>query len=195
MPSIRQEDLSPFARLALKLDSELAELVRAGEQIAKLNLESDSGFDEGVRILNRVSQYGQSAAVTMQGFSAALQEARDKAEAATGLVAERAQLIQKRKQEQDLLGEALSKIKDEVAAAGAGLSAFAKPQGEASEDDRRRIASELERLREPMAKHVEAIKALKARAAEGGFKRLERQAESMVDSLQSTLRKIAQALP
>lgn len=195
MPSIRQEDLSPFARLALKLDSELAELVRAGEQIAKLNLESDSGFDEGVRILNRVSQYGQSAAVTMQGFSAALQEARDKAEAATGLVAERAQLIQKRKQEQDLLGEALSKIKDEVAAAGAGLSAFAKPQGEASEDDRRRIASELERLREPMAKHVEAIKALKARAAEGNFKRLERQAESMVDSLQSTLRKIAQALP
>ncbi|MBI3299015.1 MAG: hypothetical protein HYZ75_12665 [Elusimicrobia bacterium] len=46
MPSIRLEDLSPFGRLALKLDQELSELARVGGQIARVDIGSDNGLDE-----------------------------------------------------------------------------------------------------------------------------------------------------
>lgn len=194
MPSVRLEDLSPFARVALKLDSELSELALAGEQISGVNLESDNGLDEGIKILNRVARYGESVAVTMQEFSATLQAARDKAEASTAVVAERAQVIQKRKQAQDALQEKLSLLKDEVKLAGASLSGFSMPKDVPSDDDKRRIAAELDKLQAPLAKFVELIQAVKAECASGNFRRLERQADSMIDSLQSTRRKIAQAL-
>jgi hypothetical protein len=196
MPSIRSEDLTPFGRLALKLDHELTELSRAGEQISKVDLESDGGMDDGIKILNRVAQYGQSVAQTMQDFSAALQQARDGAEAATKVVAERAQVIKQRRQEQDLLEEQLTRLKATVREAGASLAGFAKPpEGVPSEEDRKRIAAELEKVMTPMNTFIEAAQAIKARAARGKFKRLERQTDAMIDSLQASRKKISQALP
>ncbi len=194
MPSVRLEDLTPFGRLALKLDQEFAELARGGEQLARLDLESDRGLDEGIRILNRVAGYGQALAQTMQDFSKSMQEARDKADAAARIVAERAQLIQQRRQREDELQKKLAQIQEDVKTVGAGLTGFGKLKGELSEDDKRRIAAELERLQEPMTRFIAAIKALKEEAAGLKFKRLERQAESMIDSLEASRRKIAQAI-
>jgi chromosome segregation ATPase len=128
----------------------------------------------------------------MQEFAVSLQEARDKAEAATKLVAERAQHIQRRRQEQERLQEKLAKLKDDITAIGASL---AKPaSGEPTDEDKRRIAAELQRLQAPMAGFIEAAQAIKAEAAGANFKRLERQADSVIDSLQASLRKLTQAL-
>ncbi len=195
MPSVRLEDLTEFGRLAVRLDRDFAELARACEQIARVNLESDAGLDDGVKILGRVARYGQSIAEGMQGFAKALQEARDGAEAGTKLAAERAQLIQKRKQRRDELQQKLHGLQQEVQAAGATLAGFSEPgKKDLSEEGKRRIAAELERLQEPLDRFIEAAKALKAEAAGANFKRLERQADSMLDSLQATRRKIAQAI-
>lgn len=194
MPSIRLEDLTPFARVALKLDRELTELARLGDQISGTEIESDNGLDEGIRILNRVSQCGQIAE-TMKEFSTSLQEARGKAEAATKLVAERAQLIQQRRQAQDQLQQRLTAIKEKVKAVGASLAGFGEPvKGDLSQEDKRRIAAELAGLQAPMSGFIETIQAIKAEAARSNFKRLERQADSMIDSLQASRRKIAQVL-
>jgi hypothetical protein len=195
MPSVRVEDLSAFGQLALKLDREFGELERAGGQIAHVNLESDNGLDEGIKILGRVARYGESVAQTMQEFSKALNEAREKAEAATGVVAERAQVIQQRKQKQDELHDKLAKVKAEVSAFGSTLGGFERPaKGEPTDEDKKKIAAELERIQGPLAGFIEAVQALKAECAGGNFKRLERQADSMIDSLQSTRRKIEQAI-
>jgi chromosome segregation ATPase len=192
MPSIRLEDLTPFGRAAVKLDRELSELAHAGGQISGVNIESDNGLDEAIKILSRVAEYGQSVADTMQEFSRSLQEARDKAEAATKLVAERAQHIQQRRQQQLHLQEKLTRVKEDITAIGASV---AKPaQGEPSEEDRSRIAAELQRLRAPMAGFIEAAQAVKAEAVRFNFKRLERQADSVIDSLQASLRKLTQAI-
>lgn len=195
VPNIRPEDLSPFGRLALRLDQEFAELARAGEQMARVDAESDAGLDEGLKILNRVAQRGQSLAGTMQQFSQALQEARDKAEAATRLVAQRAQLLKERRLRQDQLEERLSRIKDELKAAGAGLAAASKPlPGRPTEDDKRRIAAELQKVLEPLDGFIAAALAVKAEAGAGNFKRLERQADSIIDSLRASRLKLSQAL-
>lgn len=195
MSSIRLEDLTPFGRVALKLDRELSDLARAGGEISGVNLESDRGLDEGLKILNRVALCGESVAVTMQEFAVSLQEARDRAEAATKLVEERAQLIKQRRQGQDQLQEKLTRLKIEVKEAGASLAGFAPPAiGAPSEEDKRRIAAELERMRAPMAGYIEAAQAIKAEASRSNFARIERQADSMIDSLNASLRKIAQAV-
>jgi hypothetical protein len=195
MPSIRPEDLSPFGRAALKLDREFAELAAVGAEMASVDVGSDGGLDEGIKLLNRAARCGQDIADSMQTFSSSLQEARDRADAAMKTVAERAQLISKRREEQDKLQEKLSKVKDEVQAAGAGLAeSFKAGAGAPSADEKARIAAELERVRAPMSAFIEAAKAVKAEAAAGNFKRVARQADSVIDSLQASLRKIEQAL-
>lgn len=195
MPSIRLEDLTPFGRVALKLDAELAELAKSGEQVAQVDLDSEKGLDEGIKILNRVALYGQSVAETMQEFSASLQDARGKAEAATALVSERAQIIMRRKTEQERLEAKLSEFKEEVRTAGASLSGHAEPvKGPPTDEDKKRIAAELERVLEPMTRFIATAQALKEEAAKTNFKRLERQADAMIDSLQATRRKITQVL-
>lgn len=195
MPSIRPEDLSPFGRAALKLDQEFAELARLGGEMAAMDVGSDGGLDEGIKLLDRAARCGQDIAQSMQGFSSSLQEARDKADGAMKIVAERALLIQKRQGEQDRLQEKLAKVKDEVQAAGAGLAdSFKAGAGAPSEDERRRIAAELERVRAPMARFIEAARAVKAEALAANFKRVARQADSVIDSLQASLRKIEQAI-
>ena len=195
MASIRPEDLSPFGRLALKLDREFSELTRLGGQMEKVDLESDAGLDQALKILNLVAQYGQSVAGSMQEFAQALQEARDQSEAATKIVVERAQLVKQRRERQDELEQRLSKVKDEVKAAGEGLAAFSKPtKGEPSAEDKARIAQELERLQAPMAGFIAAAQAIKAEAAAGKFRRLERQTDSFIDTLQASRRKIERAV-
>jgi hypothetical protein len=191
MASIRPEELSPFGRAALKLDQEFSALARVGEELAQADLGSDGGLDEGVKLLNRAARCGQDIAESMQAFSASLQEARDKADAAMKVVAERAQLIQKRREEQERLLERLAKVKDEVQAAGAGL---AEPFQPGAGDDKARVAARLEAVRGPMSAFIEAAMAVKAEAAAGNFKRVARQADSVIDSLQASLRKIEQAL-
>jgi hypothetical protein len=78
-----------------------------------------------------------------------------------------------------------------VQAAGAGL---AEPFQPGAGDDKARVAARLEAVRGPMNAFIEAAKAVKAEAAAGNFKRVARQADSVIDSLQSSLRKIEQAL-
>ena len=151
-------------------------------------------FDVSRKILYRAALDGESLAAAMQEFSSSLQAAREKAEAATRLVAERAQLVQRRGERQDEIQGKLARLQDEVSAAGAGLAGASGPAGPLTEDDKRRIAAELERFQAPMARFIEVARAVKAEASAGNFKRLERQADSMIDSLQASLRKIASAI-
>ena len=195
MPSVRLEDLTPFGRAALALVREFTALAEVGVQMARADLVTDKGLDEGVKILNRAAQHGESLAAAMQEFSVSLQEARDKAEGATRLVAERAQEIQRRGEAEERLREKLGRLQEEVKAAGAGLSGADVPaKGPLTDEDKRRIAAELERFQAPMARFVEVARAIKAEAAASSFKRVERQADSMIDSLQASLRKIASAI-
>jgi len=197
MPSVQLEDLTPFGRLALQLDREFAELSDVADQLSGLNIASDGDLDQGAKLLERAAKKGQSIAESMQEFANSLQEAREKSEAATKIIAERAQLIQQRRQQEDKLQEQLTQVKEAVRTIGAGLTNFSAPpaSGALSDEEKSQIAAELERLQAPMSRFIEAVQAIKAEAAHSKFRRLERQADSIIDSLQAARRKIAQVLP
>ena len=195
MPSLRLEDPSPFVRLAIKLDNELSELTRAGKEIEGVDIESDNGLDQGVKILNRVAHYGQSLAETMQEFSKSLLEAQRTAEAAARLVAERGQLIKQRNERESLLQETLSKLKEQLKTVGTGLAGFARTDlGEPSAEDKRQIAAALEKLQAPIDRFIEAAQKIKDEAGRSKFKRVEHQAAAIIDSLQASRRKITDAI-
>lgn len=195
MPSIRLEDLTPFGRAAVTLDREFAELARVGEQIARVDVESDGGLDQGVKLLNRAAQHGQSIADAMLEFSRSLQEARDASDAAMKAVSERAELIRQRRQREEELQRRLDQLKEDLTAAGAGLARSSPPAaGGLSDQDKRRIAAELEKLLEPMSRFIAAGRAIKDEAARSRFRRVERQADSIIDSLESSRRKLSQAI-
>ncbi len=191
MSSIRLENLTPFGRLALKLDNDFSELSRLGSQIAKVDIESDSGLDHAIKILNLVAQHGKNIADGMQEFSKCLLEARERSEAAIQVVGERAQLVQQRRQKQDQLDQRLRQVEEEVKTVNASLAGF-KRQGknELSEEEKRQITADLERLQNPTLGFIESAQAIKAEAGRLKFKRVEREAQSMIDTLQATRRKI-----
>ncbi|HXT00325.1 MAG TPA: hypothetical protein VN915_06595 [Elusimicrobiota bacterium] len=193
MPSIHPDSLSPFARASLALAQEFTDLSTLADQLSSTKLDSDNGLDESLKLLNRAAQTGEALAQAMQEFSTTLQEAREKAEASAKIVADRAQNIQQRRQAQGDLQEKMDRLKEEVKTLGATVAS--QPATIAlTEDDKRKIAQELERLQEPMRKFIESAQAVKAEAGAKNFKRIERQADSMIDSLQASQRKIAQAI-
>lgn len=183
-----------IAMLFFAMADSRGKLRRLNEQTTRLS-EMTERLASTVAALNDMNAELRESEERYRGLAQELEEAREKAEAATRLVAERARLIEERGRHQDELRGRLDAVKADVQAAGAGLAGLQKPAGAPSDEEKARIAAELERMLEPMARFVEAARAVKAEAARGGFRRVERQADSLIDSLEASRRKIAQALP
>ncbi len=149
MPSIHLESLSPFGRLAVKLDNDFVELARPHEQST----------------------------------------------AAAKLVEERAQVVHKRKQQQNELQEKLAHLEKCARAANTGFADFRKNGiSVSSEDEKAQLKIELEKLHRQIAGFIETAQAIKEDAAQLKFKGVEREAESILSTLKSSRRKISNVL-
>jgi chromosome segregation ATPase len=194
MTAIRTENLSTFGRLALKMDEHFSELNRLSRQIGELDLDTESGVERGGKLLVQFAEHGQSISGGIQEFLGALQEAREKSEAATKLVAERALLIQKRKQEQGDIRERLSVVEREVKAANENIARSFKKDGGVGKDDQPRLKAELGRLNEELKAFLAKAQAVKEAASGANFKSIAHDAGKLIDALKSSSRKIEKAL-
>lgn len=184
MPSIRLEELSVFGRLALKLDKEFSELTRLREKIERLSLESESDLDHAVRLLSEFSRQGQTISGDMQEFSKALEEASLRSEAAAKSVGERARQVQERRQQRDELQEKLVRLDQDIQTANAGLLGGGKRETKTpSDDERARIKAQFTQLHARLADLIEPARKIKEEAASLKFRKIERDAQSMLDSL------------
>src|SRR5579864_7887089 len=156
MPSLSLDSLSPFGRLAVKLDNDFSELARISAQLQRLEIESDGSLEHAIKLLNQFAQHGQSITDGIQEFARSLQEARERSEAAAKLVAERAQLIQQRKQEQNQVQEKLTQLEEEVKAANASLAGLRKrDNGGYSDEEKLQIRAQLELLNSQLSGFIE----------------------------------------
>lgn len=196
MPSIQLDSLSPFGRLAVKLDEHFMELNRLGRQIEELDLETEGGVERGMKLLNQFAEHGKHIAEGIQGFLGALQLAREQSEGATKLVADRAQLIQRRKQEQGEIRAQLSRVEQDVKAANENISKSFKKDGggKLNGEERARLKAELGRLNEDLQKFLAQAQAVKDAAGKSNFKSIEHDAKKLVDALKSSCRKIDKAV-
>ena len=191
MSAIRLENLSSFGRLAVKLDTDFAELTRLSGQLQRLDIDSDSGFEHAVKILNQFAQHGSSISEGIQEFSKCLQEARERSEVAAKAVSERAELIRGRKDKQDQMRAQLELVGDNVRAVNASLAGFRKEgRTEFSGEEKRQLKSELERLNVDLRKYLGDAQAIKEAARQSKFKSVERDAQDLIDVLRSSCRKV-----
>lgn len=195
MASLSLEDLSPFGRLAVQLDGDFSEMIRLGAQIDRLDIDSDSGLEHALKLLTRFAQHGRNIAENIQDFSRTLQDARDRSEAAAKRVTERAQQIEERKIRQNQIQDKLKRVEEKVKTANAGLTGTQKPSGrEFSDDEKAQITSQLERLNNELVKFIAETQAIKEEAGQSKFKTIERDAQTIIDTLQSSRRKINSAI-
>lgn len=195
MPSFRFEDLSPFGRLAVELDGHFVELARLSGQLERLDIESDSGLAHAIKLLGQFADHGQKISGGIQGFAQVLQEARARSEAATQSVAERAQLIQQRKQKQNEIREKLAQVERHVKAANENLLSLRRDgKSELTQEERLRMRAGLERLNEDLKKFLVDAQAIKEAAGRSNFKAIEHDAKNLLDALKSSSRKIGKAV-
>jgi hypothetical protein len=195
MASINLDTLSPFGRMAVKLDVDFCELMRLSGQIEKLEINSDSSLDRAVKLLDQFAHHGQNIAEGITEFSRILQDARDRSEAAAKLVAERAPMVQERRQQQNLVQEKLLQLEQQVKEVNASFTGF-KNRGQigSAQEEKGHLRTELERMNSHLADFIESAQAIKAEAGQSRFKSLERDADSLLTTLHSARRKLTTAL-
>lgn len=193
MSTIRLDSLSPFGRMAVELDSNFSELTRLSGQLERLEIDSEGGLEHAVKLLNDFAARASAIAEGMQNFAQTLQEAQARSEAATRQVAERAHSIQERKQRQQQIHQKLTQVKQDVKAVNDSLAEFRKA-GDGSGGDKTRLHLEFERLSGQLSRFIADAQAIKAEAHQAKFKILERDAQALVDVLESSRRKVTQAL-
>jgi hypothetical protein len=191
MASIQLENLSSFGRLAVQLDSEFSELTRISGQLQRLEIDSDSGLDRAVKLLGQFAEHGKNIAEGIQDFSKFLQEVRDQSEAATKVVAERAEVIRQRKEHQNQIQDKLNQITQSLKEANASLSGFRKEgKTEFSAEEKVQIKAQLERFGGEMKKFLVDAHSVKEEASQSNFKGIEREAQALLEALRSSSRKI-----
>jgi len=195
MPITNLGSLSPFGQLAVKLDGDFVEMDRISGQLQRMVIDSDSGLERAVKLLEQFAAHGQSIAEGIQEFSKSLQTAREKSEAAATLVAERAQEIRERKEQQHQLREKLAEVEHQVKDINIGLAGYRTQKNlEPSDDDKRQIVAHLERLHSQLADFVGTAQAIKQEAGRLHFKGVERETDTLLDTLQSARRKLSTVL-
>jgi len=190
MPSVKLEALSEFGRIALKLDRDFSELERLSAKIERLNLESESDLDHAVKLLGEFALQGQEIGRDMQEFSKALEAARERSDAAAKSVSERAGRVQERQQRRAQLQERLVRLEQELKTANAGLTGGRKGDREASEEEKARIKTQFAELRSRLSEFIEPAEKIRDEAAQLKFRRIERDAQSMLDTLLALRRKL-----
>jgi chromosome segregation ATPase len=195
MPVSKLETLSPFGRLAVALDADFSQLERLSGQIQRLDIETDGGLDHALKLLNDFAERGQSIAQGIGEFAQAMQQAQARSEKAAQLVAERAEAIQARKEKQQKLNNQLAQVKQQVKIVNDGLASFRKPgAGELSDADKAEIKTGLDQVQDHFGRFIADIQSLKVEAGQARFKSLERDAQALLDTLESSRRKIVKAL-
>lgn len=195
MPSIQLDSLSSFGRAALKLDTDFSELERLSGQLQRVEIDSDSGLDRAVKILEQFAVHGQAIATGIQDFSTLLQEARLRSEAAAKLVSERAELIGQRKGQQNQIREKLNRVEQDVKVVNENLRGMKREgKSEFSEAERNQIRAELERLNGDLKKFLSDVQEIKDAATQSKFKSIERDAQSLLDALRTSSRRLDKAI-
>jgi hypothetical protein len=188
-----KKDLSPFGVAALELDADFVELERLSGQLERLSIESESGLERAQRLLVKFGECGQRIGEGVTRFSKALEEAHARAEKAAQAVAVRAVAVKERRQESDELLERFRVLGTMVGEITAFLARYRKPPGNAlSAEERHSIARQIPEIDARLGTLIDEAAKLKTDAQRSRMRGLERDADSLGQTLLSARRKLTE---
>lgn len=183
---------SPFAEAALLLDADFAELMRLGNAIATLAVESDEEMDRARKLLGQFGECGDRLGTRLVTLSKTLESVRADAESIAAVVGERAQQVLARQVESErLLGE----FQTLGARANELVTTIGKlPECEGApltDEDRQRWLKEIPRFHSLIDGLLGDARKLREATRAANMRSLERDAQALAKALVAARRRLS----
>lgn len=189
------KNLSAFGQAALTLDSDFTELEQLSGQLERLDIDSDNGLERGRQLLGRFGECGSRIGEGVQGLATNLEASRARAEAAAGTVAVRAAMIQARVELSEAMLKKFSALGEMVRGVTVAMGTVKKlTSSELSYEDRTMLLKHLADLDTQLALLIAEARVLKDEARAVNLKTIERNADSLGQSLDAARRKLSHSV-
>lgn len=183
---------SPLVKSVLVLDSYLAELERVGTKINTTDMTSDFDVEYIQKLMTRFAECGQSISEEVTNLSAQLQAAQARAESVAQGVSGQAELLNKRRNEQNEKLDAFRVLGEKVVGLNAAISRFRRPRESGlTDEDRAELKASIPGFEAQLATLIEELETLRKSARSSRMRVLEKNAESLVQTLQVVRKKLA----
>jgi chromosome segregation ATPase len=176
---------SPLVKSVLALDNYLTELERVGMKINSTDMTSDFDIEFVHKLLTRFAECGQGISEEVANLSAHLHEAQARAEAVAQGVSKQAEKFQARKKEQDEKLEEFRLLGEKVRNLSAAIGELRGTK------DREKLTSNLPVFETQLTGLIEDLQKLRQSARESRMRGLEKNAESLVQTLQTVRKKLS----
>lgn len=185
------KDASALVRSVVTLDDYFSELVRLSAKIEEMDMKSDFDFEQIQKLLNRFAECGQNVSNEVMAMSAALNEARGRAEAAAKIVGLKAAEFQESQSTRQGKMEQFRLLGEKVNALNASLIDLKRPEGVApTEEELSEISLRLSRFQDQLNPLIVEAETLKNEAQALKMKILEQGADSLRQSLLAVSQKL-----
>jgi signal transduction histidine kinase len=187
---------SPLVKSVLALDSYLTELERVGTKINSTDMTSAFDIEYIQKLMTRFAECGQGVAEEVANLSTQLQDARTRAETVAQGVSAQAELLSIRRNEQSERLETFRILGEKIRELNAAISPFRRQDGhDLTEEDRAKLASNIPAFEAQLEVLIEELQALRKSARNSGMKALEKNAESLTQTLQTVRKKLHDLSP
>lgn len=180
------ESLSDFGKAAITLDTELVLFEKLVGELNFVEVNSDKGLERGVFLLKEIHSCRERMEAGMRGLAQALDAARTRNESAEKAIVDRAQSIQSRQQEADSLFTRFKALGNMVQQINTSVASLRERTGDEMTDEAQsELASHFPEIETQLGVLVGEAKKLREEALSANMKFLERNADSLRQSLEA----------
>jgi hypothetical protein len=182
---------SPLVQSVLALDQHLSELERVGDKINSTDMTTDVDMEHMQKLLTRFAECGKGVSEQVMNLSRLLNEARQRAEDVSRNVSIQIERLNVRTTEQNEKMERFRLLGERVRELNAAISEFRRPKGQSlTEEDRAKLAASIPAFDAELSVLIEELLALGQSARDSRMKSLQKNAESLAQTLQSVRKKL-----
>jgi oligoendopeptidase F len=183
---------SLLVKAVLALDDQLTELERVGTKINSTDMTSDFDPEFIQKLMTRFAECGKGISEEVTNLSARLQEAQERAQAVAQGVSRQAELFSVRRKEENEKLEEFRILGEKVRDLNAAIGQFRRPRGEGmTAEDRAKLTSNIPAVEAQVADLIDELQKLRQSARNSRMKSLEKNAESLTQTLQAVRKKLA----
>ena len=177
---------SPLVTSVLALQHYLDEMERIGNKINSTDMSGDVDVEHVQKLMTRFAECGQGVSQEVRNLSAHLQHAQASAEAVAAGVASQAQAFKARAMQQHEHLEKFRSLGEKIHALNTTMSEFRRPSGHGfTEDERGALRSKLPAVEGELVVLIAELQDLRDVARSSSMKKLEKDAESLAQTLKA----------
>jgi len=182
---------SPLVRSVLALDSYLSDLERVGTKINGTDMGSDFDGEYIQKLMTRFTECGKGISEEVTNLSTQLREAQARAEAVAQGKSRQAELFNIRQNERNEKVEQFRVLGEKVRELTAAIGRFRPARGDRlTGEDRAKLTSNVPGFEARVAGLIEQLQNLRKSARDSRMKALEKNAESLAQTLQAVREKL-----